>query len=360
MFKRFSIISLLVFALITSCKHKQEEEKSESGKYTVTSPIVMDTIVTKDYIAQIQSIQNIEIRAQVKGYLESINVDEGRYVSAGQVLFNIMPKAYEAEVLKQKAELKTAEIELANTKNLAEKNIVSKQELATAQAKVESQKADVAKAELDLSFTKIKAPYSGIIDRIKFKQGSLIDEGGLLTTLSNNKDVFAYFNLSEVEYLDFKNHKNDEHQKVSLVLANGDMHKYKGDIETIEGEFDNETGNIAFRAKFPNPDALLKHGETGKVRLTLPLKNALIIPQKCTYELQDKIFVYVVDATNKIHSRAITIKQKLSNLYVINSGLEAGDKILLDGLQSAKDDEKIEATFVDPKTVVNNLQLIKQ
>ncbi len=359
MYKKVLSISLIAIASLVACKAKKEEEKEVTGKYTVTSPMVMDTTVTKEYIAQIQSIQNIEIRAQVKGYLEEINVDEGKYVSAGQVLFNIMPKAYEAEVLKQKAEVKNAEIELTNTKNLADKNIVAKAELAMAQAKLDKEKAELSKAELELSFTKIKAPFAGVIDRIKFKKGSLIDEGGLLTTLSNNKDVYAYFNVSEIEYLDFKTKKVDDKQKVTLILANGDEHKYKGEIETIEAEFDNETGNIAFRAKFPNPDALLKHGETGKVRLTLPLKNALVIPQKCTYELQDKIYVYVVDKDNKIKSRNIVIKQKLSNLYVINSGLESTDKILLDGLQSAKEDEKIEAEFVPAKEVIANLQLIK-
>jgi membrane fusion protein, multidrug efflux system len=359
MFKKLSKISLLFVVMLTACKAKKEEEKEALEKFTVTSPIVIDTTVTKDYIAQIQSVQNIEIRTQVKGYLEGINVDEGKYVSGGQVLFNIMSKAYEAEVLKQKAEVKTAEVEFINTKNLADKNIVAKAELAMAQAKLDKEKAELSKAELELSFAKIKAPFDGVIDRIKFKKGSLIDEGGLLTTLSNNKEIFTYFNVSEVEYLDFKAHKTDEHQKVSLLLANGDLHKYKGEIETIESEFDNATGNIAFRAKFPNPELLLKHGETGKVRLTLPLKNALLIPQKCTYELQDKMYVYVVDKDNKLKSRNITIKQKLSNLYIINSGLEVSDKILLDGLQSAKEDEKIVAEFVDPKTVISNLQLIK-
>ena len=359
MYKQLFSICIIAVLISTACKHK-EEEKQEAVKYTVTSPLTMDTIVTKDYIAQIQSIQNIEIRAQVKGFLEGIHVDEGKHVSAGQLLFTIMPKAYEAEVFKQRAEVKAAEIELINTKNLADKNIVSKAELNMAQAKLDREKAELSKAELELSFTKIKAPFDGILDRLKFKKGSLIDEGGLLTTLSNNKEIFAYFNLSETEYLDFKNHKNNEHQKVSLILANGDTHKFKGEIETIEGEFDNETGNIAFRAKFPNPDLLLKHGETGKVRLTIPMKNVLIIPQKCTYELQDKIYVYVVDNDNKLKSRNITIKQKLSNLYIIDSCLNENDKILLDGLQSAKDDEKIESTFIPAKDVVNNLQLIKK
>ncbi len=359
MCKKKSIISFFVVISLIACKAKTEE-KIVIEKYTVTSPIIMDTVVSKDYIAQIQSIQNIEIRAQVKGYLERINVDEGKPVSTGQVLFSIMPKIYEAEVLKQKAEVKTAEIEFANTKNLVEKNIVAQTELSMAQAKLEKEKAELSKAELELSFTKIKAPFDGIIDRTKFKQGSLIDEGVLLTTLSNNKNVYAYFNVSEVEYLNFKNHKTDEHQKVSLILANGDLHKYTGEIETIEGEFDNETGNIAFRAKFPNPDLLLKHGETGKVRLTLPLKNSLIIPQKCTYELQDKIYVYVVDNENKLKSRNIVIKYKLSNLYIIECGLNETDKILLDGLQSAREDEKIEVEFIKAKDVIANLQLIKK
>jgi membrane fusion protein (multidrug efflux system) len=352
----FGFYAILFFS---ACKPKKEE-KSEPEKYTVTSPILMDTTFTKDYIAQIQSIQNIEIRAQVKGFLEGIHVDEGKFINAGQVLFSIMPKAYEAEVLKQRAEVKTAEIELVNTKNLADKNIVSKAELLLAQAKLEREKAELSKAELELSFTKIKAPFDGVIDRIKFKKGSLIDEGGLLTTLSNNKEVYAYFNVSEVEYLDFKNRKVDDKQKVILILANGQEHIYNGEIETIEGEFDNETGNIAFRAKFPNPELLLKHGETGKVRLALPIKNALLIPQKCTYELQDKIYVYVLDKDNKLKSRNIVVKQKLSNLYIIESGLNENDKILLDGLQTAKEDEKVEVNFIPAKEVINNLQLIKQ
>ena len=353
------LVCFTVLLGLVSCKPK-EKEKVEISKYTITSPILVDTSFTKDYIAQIQSIQNVEIRAQVKGYLEALNVDEGKQVSEGQVIFNIMPKVYEAEVLKQKAQVKTAEIELSNTKVLADKKIVSNAELAMAQAKLESEKADLIKADLDLSFTKIKAPFSGVLDRIKFKKGSLIEEGGLLTTLSNNKEMYAYFNVSEVEYLDYKNRKSDEKQKVTLLLANGQEHKYKGEVQTIEGEFDNTTGNIAFRAKFPNPELLLKHGETGKVRLTVPIQQALIIPQKATFEIQDKIYVFVIDKDNKVKSRNIIVKQKLSNLYIIQSGLSANDQILLEGIQSVKEDDKIQVEFIPLQKVINGLQLIKQ
>ena len=353
------LISSCALVCFAACNAKKEE-KSEISKYAVTSPMVMDTSLSKEYVAQIQSLQNVEIRAQVKGYLEAINVDEGQYVKAGQVLFNIMPKEYEAEMEKAKAEAKTAELEWLNTKTLAEKDIVSKTELAIAQSKLEKAKAELAQAELFVSFTKIKAPFDGSIDRIRFKKGSLVDEGTLLTTLSNNKQVYAYFNVSEVEYLNYKTSKTNDKQNATLLLANNQEHKYKGIIETIESEFDNNTGNIAFRAKFPNPELLLKHGETGKVQLTVPIKNALVIPQKTTFEIQDKVYVYVVGQDNKIKATNITIKQKLPNLYIIESGLSANDKILFEGVQSVKDDDKIQPEFINPKEAIEHLQLIKQ
>ena len=353
------VLSILVMMYNTSCK-TQQKEAEESVKYTVTSPLRVDTSFTKEYVAQIQSIKNIEIRAQEKGYLESINADEGQYVHAGQLLFKIMPKTYEAELLKAKAAVKEAELELLNTKTLAEKNIVSKTEQQIAEAKLDEAKADVALAQLHLSLTEIKAPYDGVIDRIPLKLGSLIDEGALLTTLSDNKSVYAYFNVPESEYLEYKTQGDrDAMHNVSLLLANNQVHKHSGVVETIEGQFNNETGNIAFRAKFPNPEFLLKHGETGKVQMTVPVKNALIIPQKATYDLQDKIYVYVLDKNNVVKSRSITIKNVLPDLYIVD-GLSENDKILLEGVQTVKEDDKIEYKYVEPKNVIAGLQLIKQ
>lgn len=343
----------------TGCASKKIQSE-ETGKYTATSPLKADTSFTKEYVAQIQSIKNIEIRAQEKGYLESINVDEGQYVHAGQLLFRIMPKVYEAELLKAQAAVKEAELELQNAKTLADKNIVSKTEQQVAEAKLDEAKADAALAQLHLSFTTIKAPYDGVIDRIPLKLGSLVDEGALLTTLSDNRSVYAYFNVPETEYLGFKAQGDNKNMHtVSLLLANNQLHKYKGVVETIEGQFDNETGNIAFRAKFPNPEMLLKHGETGKVQMTIPINDGLIIPQKATYELQDKVYVFVVDKNNVVKSRNITIKNILPDLYVVD-GLSADDKILLEGVQNAKDDDKIEYKYADPKSVISGLQLLKQ
>lgn len=341
-------LCVLVLMSLLACQTKKTS-KEEIESFIVTNPLVTDTSFIKEYVAEIQSIQNVEIRAKVKGFIESIKVDEGQKVKAGQLLFTIRPREYEVELLKARAEVKKAEVEAQNAKVLADKNIVSKSELTMALAKLEGAKAEEQLAELYVSYTQIRAPYDGIVDRLKFKVGSLIDEGTLLTSLSNNKEVYAYFNVSELEYLDFATKQQNKKNLATLLLANGQAHQYKGSIETIEGEFDKNTGTVAFRAKFPNPTYLLKHGETGRVQLKLDLTNALIIPQKSTYELQDKTYVFVVDQNNVVQSRLITIKQKLPNIYVVDSGLLPNDKIIFEGVQSAKEDEKIETKFISAK-----------
>ena len=312
------LIGLCAIVCNTSCT-SEKQVKEEAGKYAVTTPLKLDTSFAKEYVSQIRSIRNIEIRAQEKGYLQNIYVDEGQFVKAGQLLFRIMPKIYEAELLKARAEAKAAEIELQNTKTLADKNVVSKNELAMAEAKLEQAKAEVSLARLHLSFTEIRAPFDGSIDRIPKKLGSLIDEGELLTSLSDNSQMFAYFNVSEPEYLDYKTTKSTVNSKVGLLLANNKPLPYKGVVETIESEFDSETGNIAFRAKFPNPNRLLKHGETGKVEMTVPLHGALVIPQKATYEIQDKLYVFVVDKNITIRSRGITVSNEMPDLSAVET-----------------------------------------
>jgi membrane fusion protein (multidrug efflux system) len=265
---------------------------------------------------------------------------------------------YEAEVLKAEAESKAAWIELQNTKVLSDKNIVSKNELAMAQAKLDQANAELKLAKLHLSFTEIKAPFDGTIDRIPLKLGSLVDEGELLTSLSDNSQVFAYFNVSEPEYLDYQlNSKNRGSTRVNLLLANSLPLNFQGEVETIESEFNSETGNIAFRARFPNPNRLLKNGETGKVQMTVPLRNALNIPQKATYEIQDKKYVFVVDKNGVARSTNITVSGEMPDLYVVGSGLSENDRILLEGVQNVKDDNKIEAQFISPREVISGLRL---
>ncbi|MDQ0065931.1 membrane fusion protein (multidrug efflux system) [Chryseobacterium lathyri] len=350
-------IAISILLLTVGCSQKKEE-KEEASVYPVTSPVKMDTVINKEYVAQIQSVKNIEVRAQEKGFLEKIYVDEGQYVHAGQTLFRIMPQLYQAELLKAKAEVEQATIELKNASTLASNNIVSKNERAMAKAKLDAANAEMKLAQIHLSFTDIKASFSGVINRIPLKLGSLVDEGDLLTSLSDNTNVYSYFNVSEPEYLTYQTHAADRgSNQVSLIMANGEMLPQKGEIQTIEGEFDNETGNIAFRAKFPNPDKLLRNGETGKVQMTMPVHNALIIPQKATYEIQDQKYVFIIDKNGTVKSRNIKVSYELPDLYVVGSGLAEGDKILLEGVQKVKDDQKIKTKFQDPKKVLQSLKL---
>lgn len=350
-------IALSTLLLFVACNNKKEE-KEEVTTYPITSPLKMDTVINKEYVTQIQSVKNIEIRAQEKGFLEKIYVDEGQFVHAGQTLFRIMPQLYQAELMKSKAEVEQANIELRNASTLANNNIVSKNEKAMAKAKLDAANAEMKLAQIHLSFTDIKAPFSGIINRIPLKLGSLVDEGDLLTSLSDNTNVYTYFNVSEPEYLNYQMHAADRgSNEVTLIMANGDALPQKGEIQTIEGEFDNETGNIAFRAKFPNPDKLLRNGETGKVRMTLPLRNALIIPQKATYEIQDQKYVFVVGKDGVLKSKNIKVAYELPDLYVVASGLSEGDKFLLEGVQKVKDDQKVKVKFQDPRKVIQSLKL---
>ncbi|RYZ20406.1 MAG: efflux RND transporter periplasmic adaptor subunit [Chitinophagaceae bacterium] len=356
--KRIVMLPGFVALLCQFSCASRHEEKEETPKYAVTSPLVTDTAFVKEYVSQIRSVRNIEIRAQEKGYLQDIYVDEGQFVRGGQLLFRIMPKLYEAEYLKASAEARQAEIEYQNTKVLADKNVVSKNELAMAQARLDKERAEVALAKLHLSFTEIRAPFAGTIDRLPLKLGSLVDEGALLTSLSDNSQMFAYFNVSEPEYLDYKlNAQKRGSSTVNLLMANNQPLKYAGNVETIESEFDSETGNIAFRARFPNPDQLLRNGETGKVRMTVPMKNVLVIPQKATYEIQDKIYVFIVDKKGVVKSRNITVAGQMPDLYVVSGGLSANEQILLEGVQKVKDDSRIETEYQSPREVIARLRL---
>jgi len=349
-----SLVALLGFA---SCGPKHEE-KEEAVKFLVTSPLKKDTLVTREYVCQIHAISHIEIRALEKGYLQHIFVDEGQSLKKGQRMFQIMPMLYEAEQQKAAAEVNFADIEYQNTKKLADSNVVAPNELALALAKLNQAKAELALANVHLGFTEIKAPFDGIMDKFQVRLGSLLDEGDLLTTLSDNSKMWVYFNVPEAEYLEYETViKKDSLVHVDLLMANGKVFKYHGVIETIEADFNNETGNIAFRATFPNPKSLLRHGETGSVLMTVPLNNTLLIPQKSTFEILDKRYVYVIDKDNIVRSRHITIAAELPHIYAVNSGLKETDKILLEGMRLVHEGEKINAEFVKPDSVLTQLNL---
>jgi len=350
---------LLLFAALSAlaCRH-QQHEKVEKPKYQVTSPLRQTTELTKEYVAQIRAIQHIELRALESGYLQGVYVDEGQHVEKGHKMFQIMPLIYQAEVAKAQAETDLSEVEYGNTKLLADKNIVSQSELALAKATLSKSQAQLALATTHKGLTEIRAPFSGIMGRFQARQGSLLDEGDPLTTLADNSTVWVYFNVTEAEYLEYQAERSTgKPTPVRLVMANGKVFDQPGKVETIEADFNSETGNIAFRATFPNPNGLLRHGETGKVQMILPIENALLIPQKATFEVLDKKFAFVVDDKGVVHSRPITIAAELPQLYVVEGGLEETDRVLIDGLRKVREGMVIAPDYKKPAEIYAQLEV---
>ena len=294
--------------------HKHEEEAhQEHHKIVVTSPKAKDVIITQQYVCQIHSQRHINVRALENGYLEAIPVKEGQAVKEGDVMFKVMPILYKARLDAEMAEAKLAELEFNNTKKLSKDKVVSQNEVALFEAKLAKAQAKAKLAEAELNFTNVKAPFDGIIDRLHEQQGSLVKEGDILTTLSDNSVMWVYFNVPEARYLEYMAglDQDKEDQKIELVLANGNKFPQTGKIGAIEAKFNNETGNIPFRADFPNPDRLLRHGQTGTVLIHRALKNAIVIPQRATFEILDKRYVYVVDKDDVVHQREIVVQNEM-------------------------------------------------
>ncbi len=349
----FLVCPMVVF--LTSCGH-HEQSKHEETKFVVTNPILKDTLTNHEYVCQIHSIQHIELRAIEEGYIQHIYVDEGKAVKQGQLLFQIVPVIYKAKMEKELAEVKFREIEYQNTKQLADSGIVSSNELSMSKAKLDRAKAELNLAQGHLGFTEIRAPFDGIIDRFHVRQGSLVDEGDLLTNLSDNSKMWVYFNVPESEYLDYiTREKSDSLLKVQLQMANKQLFDQVGIVETIEADFNNETGNIAFRATFQNPKGILRHGETGNILMPVHLKQAMLIPQKTTYEILDKKYVYVVDSNNVVQARHITVGTEIPHLYAVTSGLMTKDKVLVEGLRKVKNGDHIECVTQPLESILDEM-----
>lgn len=355
-------LMMVIVVLIAACESKKpaaETEVAPPKVLPVTNVLMKDTNLFREYVADIQAVQNVELRARVQGFLERIYVDEGQVVKKGQVLFKINDEEYRAELAKANANLessiaeaKASELEVDRLKVMVEKKVISETELSVAEAKLKAVNARIeqsrwakSNAELKLSYTSIRAPFNGIIDRIPFKVGSLIDHGTLLTTVSDISEVFVYFNVSEGEYLEYVKstvkESNGRNSLVSLMLADGTLYAHDGSVETMGGEFQASTGSISFRARFPNPNSILKHGASGKIRLSNTVTDAIMIPQKAVFEIQDKNFVFVVDSTNQVRMRNFVPKTRFSHYYIVESGLKSGEKIVYEGIQEIRDGMRI-------------------
>jgi membrane fusion protein (multidrug efflux system) len=313
-------------------------------KIVVARPQAKDVLITQQYVCQVHSQRHINVRALTNGYLTEISVKEGQAVKRGDVMFKVDPTIYQAKYDAELAEVRLAEIELNKTKKLFEKNAVSREEVALQQAKLDKARAKARLAEAELNFTVVKAPFDGIVDRLHEQVGSLVNERDILTTLSDNRVMWVYFNVPEARYLEYMAGpvRDKEDPRIELVLANGRKFPKAGKIGAIEANFNNETGNIPFRADFENPDGLLRHGQAGNVLIHRTLPNAIVIPRRAVLDILEKRYVYVVDKDDVAHRREVVIQNELEDVFVIKKGLDVNDRIVLEGVRQVRDGEKVE------------------
>ncbi len=345
-------------ALFTACKSEEKQTKdSEDRSFPVFAVSQRDTVLDIPYVADIQANKNVEVHSRTEGLLERIFIKEGQRVSQGQVLFKINDGELQIELSKARAtynsaqaDAKVAQVEVERVQTLVDKKVITKTELDLAKAKYNAAiaRADVALAEKNavqkrISYTQIRSPFTGIVDRIPLKEGSLVSPNSLLTTLSDIHTVYAYFNISENEYLQLAEDTTADFQlnAIKLVLPNGTSYPFSGKLSSAESEIDMNTGNIAYKVQFNNPQGILRHGSSGKILITRSIPQAIMVPQKAVFEIQDKNYVFVLDKENVVKQKGIQVAQRLADNYVITEGLQTGDRIVLEGIQSLRDGQKI-------------------
>ncbi len=273
-------------------------------------------------------------------------------------MFKVIPILYQKKAEAELAEAKLAELEFNYTKKLFDDKVVSQNEVLLLQAKLAKAQAKAQLASAELGFAAVKAPFDGIVDHQLHQQGSLVQEGEVLTTLSDNSVMWVYFNVPEARYLEYMADlsADKDNLKIELVLANGNTFPQSGKIGAIEADFNNQTGNIPFRADFSNPDRLLRNGQTGNVLIRRVQNGAIVIPQRATFEVLNKRYVYVIDKDNVAHQREIVIQNELEDIFVIKNGIGVEDKIVLEGIRQVRDGDTVEYEDRQAAQVAANLK----
>lgn len=379
-----STITLNALILLFGCSQPQTPAPVADAPAAEVITVATASAVTEtDYTASLQGKVDVEIRPHVEGFLEKVLVDEGQYVSAGQLLFKINAQNYNAQYNNASASLQAAQAAITNAQleidkltPLVQNKVVSDYQLKSAQAarkiavaNAAQARAVVASAKINIGYTLVKAPVSGFIGRLPKKRGSLVSPADPepLTELSDVHEVYAYFSLGESDFINFKsqyqgNTLSDKLKRlppVSLVLANNTIYPQKGRIDMVDGKFDKNTGAITLRAVFPNAQSLLRSGNTGKIRLQQQHNDALLVPQSATIDVQDKVFVYAVGDSNKVGKQALNIIGKSGTDYIVTDGVKPGDRIVFSGLDHLTGGAVIRPENVKSKPEITMLEAPK-
>jgi membrane fusion protein (multidrug efflux system) len=372
---RYRLVCAMALAaslLGSGCEKKQAAVAPPPPEVSVADIVRRDVPVVMELVGQTKGFQDVEIRARVEGYLDSVDFAEGTLVRKGQVLYHIDPRTLQATVANVKADLATASARLSKTDNdvkrlqpLAVQQAVSQQELDdavanrnAAQAQVDAQKASLAKAELDLSYTTVSSPIDGLIGTTLVKAGSLVgrSESTLLTTVSEIDPILFRAGLAEAEYLrlariaeQLRKDRGGEAIPIDLVLADGTVLPQKGRLDAIERAVDATTGTLTVQFRFPNPGGLVRPGQYGRARFVMETKKgALLVPQRAVQELQNLYSVAVVGADNKVSFKTVTVGTRVGSLWVVETGLDGNERVVVAGLQRLREGMVVNAKPAPP------------
>ncbi len=334
-----------LFAVVGICSaalNAQDAANRETTKISVASPQLKTVTLTQRFLGQVHAQRHIRIRALQKGYLEASKIKEGQQVNRGDTLFSVIPILYQKRAEAAQAKTMLAQLELQAAERSYANKVVSQYEVRLFEAKLRKVQAEADLAKAELGFATVKAPFDGIIGRPQYQEGSLVLEGDTLATLSDNSAVWVYFHVPETLYLEHLQVPPKEDMKIELMLANGKKFDQSGKLGAIDADFNSETGGIAYRADFPNPDLKLRHGQRGTVLISGVQEDSLVIPQRATFEVQSKRYVYVVDEKNVVHQREIVVQNELDDLFVIKKGdVGTDDKIIVDGVRQVHDGDTV-------------------
>lgn len=350
-------MSLAVAALsLHSCGSKQQAPQATAPSLAVLTVQNTDSELNHNYPATIKGKTDIAIRPQVTGFITKVHVDEGQAVHKGQVLFTIDQVQYqaavdqaEAAVNSAKTAVATAQLTEGNKRHLLDKNIISEYEwqmaanqLSQAKAQLSQAQAALTNARKNLAYTTVTAPSDGVVGTIPNREGSLASPSSAqpLTTVSDNSDVYAYFSLNEKDILELTdggtkslNEAIAAMPPVKLTLANGTKYPLEGKVATVSGVIDNTTGSASVRAIFDNPSGMLRSGNTAQISIPVSVRDAIIIPQKATFELQDLKYVFTLNDSNITVTTPIKILPVNNGKeYVVTEGLKPGDRIVIEGV----------------------------
>lgn len=368
--------SYIVYAMISSILLFSCQDNKQQGQAYAQGPMPLPVVEIPSrtvtgftaYPVSIQGIVNSDVRAKVGGYITDVLVDEGEKVSKGQLLFKLETQSLSQDANAAQANVNAAQVGVDQLKPLVEQNIISEVQLQTAKAKLAQAKASYSSIVANIGYANIKSPIDGYVGAIPYRKGSLISASNPkpLTTVSNTEQVYVYFAMNEADYLNFiltakggsLQEKIKNFPPVKLRMANGEIYKEKGKMETVTGQVDPSTGTVSFRAVFPNPNRLLANGSSGTILIPKTYENVSVVPQVSTYEQQGKVYVYKVQGDTLASPVVIEVKGKVNNVLIVGSGVKTGDKIVAEGTSKLRGPTPIQPQQVVFDSIANTLKTV--